>query len=709
MVFTAFLLLAGVALCFPEMAPQALLGILWTGAGALMLARPPEHRIPRSWVLLATGFVTLSLAGFLPQSLLPLSPWRSDLHELGLDTGRHLFVQPGQSAEVLAGFAVTAAVALFLLGHRVPTTGLLRLALGFALGVGTWAAVAMLRHEPGTLFGCFPNRNHTATLLAMGSLAGLGCFAQAIRSKNGWVIALSLGPTCLLMWALFGVSESRAGIVLFAAGLLGWITLTGLRYFGGNTGKALVLILLTVGGVFLIADSTAKKRLTDTIDKLAPSEIGQPPATTSPFSNQTTAPADPPLDARIPIYRDTLAMIRSEPWTGVGPGQFVNVFPQYRAKTISPNHAQCLHPESSWLKMLAETGWPATLCLAAGVVLVAITSLRRARKGRARFLRIGCIVAALLLCLHCIFDVPGHRIGLAWAAALLLAMALRAPGESSRQPSATPSRPARLAWRGIGLLILTAGGILLIAQARQTALLPSARALRHMQQAKALYDADQAAYEEATAAGLEYQPPPERDPLEAALPQVAQTIRVTPLDPHPHYVRGVLALHYDNKHEIAREAFAIQRRLIPTRVNLLLEQARAWMIQSPQRRIDLWQEAMHRATTEATRRTDDRTIISSTYQRILRDAGREDESIAAATLALADGHPELLPLWARNAPTSLLDRELPRLIPSPMETRDRQALFKTWQQRGSRESATEFARSHPDLDLDLQTTPPNPQ
>ncbi|MEI7902111.1 MAG: O-antigen ligase family protein, partial [bacterium] len=650
-VFMTLLLLVLAAVSFPEMAPQALLGILWTGAGVLLLLLPPEVRVPRAWPWLAAGFVGCAMAGFLPRTWLSVSPWRLDLEALGLDTGRYAFVQPGLAAETLAGFAVTAAAAVFLLGHRVGTRLHHRLALGFALGVGVWTVAALCWHKPGAVFGFFPNRNHTATLLVMGTFVGLGSFAQAIRLKDAWKIVLSVVPACLFLWVLFAVSESRAGIVLVTAGLVGWILLTGLRHLRGHAGKAIGLVLIGFFGIFLIADSKVKSRLAETVERIEtpPTASGEPGIS---FGEGAAKQAAPSMDERIAIFHDSWQMIRSEPWSGVGPGQFAQVFPQYPEVTHVRNDSKCLHPESDWLLMLAETGWPATLCLAAGVMAVCGTALNQARHGRARFLRMGCLVAALLLALHGVFDVPGHRSGLVWAAMLLVAMSLRPPADQGHQPAPGPSRGARTAWRCLGGVLVLAGGGLLHAQWTDTPRLPSVQARRHMEQAKALYDADQAAYDRATAEGRDYQPPAAQDPLEAAMMHVGQAIRITPLDPHLHYIRGALALHFNDKPGVAAQAFAIQRRLQPTRVSLPLLQAQAWMIQDPQQTAALWAEALRRAAADQARFPQSPVGIASTYRKVLQAAGK-DQPLTSAALALAGQDSRLLELWARAAPAAL--------------------------------------------------------
>ncbi|MCX6879869.1 MAG: O-antigen ligase family protein [Verrucomicrobia bacterium] len=702
-VFTTILLLVLLAVAFPEMAPQALQGILWSGAGVLMLLRPPEVRQPRAWPWLAAGFVAFSLVGFLPRAWFHGSPWRFDLEALGLDTGPHAFVQPRLAAETLAGFAVTAAVAVFLLGHRVGSRLQHRLALGFVLGVALWTAAALYWHPAGAMFGFFPNRNHTATLLAMGAFVGIGSFAQAIRLKAPWKIALALVPTGLSLWTLLSVSESRAGVVLVAAGVVAWILLTGFRLLRGHAGKAVALLLLGLGGMFLIVDSKVKTRLDKTLELIEnPLSAAGPPRIA--FDEGSAMPPDPMIDGRIAIFRDTWNMIRGETWTGVGPGQFAQVFPQYREQANASSDSRCIHPESDWLMVLAETGWPAALCLAAGVTAVFFAALTHARRGRARLLRMGCLVAALLLCLHGVFDVPGHRVGLGWAAALLVAMSLRRPAEHDATPAPAPSRASRCAWRGMGVVPLLAGVGLLHAEWTNTPVLPSVQALRQMQQAKALYDADLAAYELATAAGRDYQPPPGQDPLEAALERVEHALRIAPLDPHLHYIRGALALHFDDKSGVAAQAFAIQRRLVPTRVNLPLVQAQAWMIQDPQQTLALWAEALRRAAAEDARFPHGPPSpqgMANTYQKVLHACGK-DATLAAAALELAGRDPGLLRCWARAVPAGLLDREMPGILPALPGSDERNAMFRVWVERGSKEVAGTFARMHPELGLSLR-------
>lgn len=676
-VFCGWLALVFVAVCLPELPPQALQGILWTGLGLLMMILPPVVAAPRLWHLLALGFVVMAAAGFLPRTWDHLPFWRADLESLGLATGGHLLVQPRLAAEHWLGHAVTAAAGLYVLGHRVGTRLHLRLLLGFSLMVAVWTVLALLQRPTDGGFGFFPNRNHAATLLAMGGFAALGTLAQAIRFREWWLVALAIPPLALSAVTIFAVSESRAGVVLLVAGFAAWVALSGRQSLRGNAGKAVMLLALGFLGLFLIADSKVKTRIGETFGITR---------------DETTAPsaAELAVDGRLGIFRDTLTMCAGEPWSGVGPGNFEVVFPQYRLLTNAPNESRCLHPESDWLLILAETGWPAALLLLAGTLAVAGTAIYRATLHRqSRTLKMASLVAGLLLAFHGLFDVPGHRVGLAWGAILLVAMALRPHRPQEHHSDRPASTPARLAWRCTGALVLTAGAILLQAQWRGRAVLPSAQVATLVAEARALHQADQEAYQAAKAADLEYLPAPAADPLETALSRVAEAQAINPLNPHLHHVRGVLALYFTDQRDTARLAFARERRLLPTRVSVPMKQARAWMGQDLDEIQVLWRETLRRAAANDELFHDSAFSQVKTYCRLVLEAGK-DENLGLLTMHLAGSNRALLLEWAKSARPALLDRELPAIITREQSADTREELLDIWRKRGDRAAVKAF-------------------
>ena len=149
-------------------------------------------------------------------------------------------------------------------------------------------------------------------------------------------------------------------------------------------------------------------------------------------------------DYRWLIFRDAWTMIQSSPWCGLGLGNFESVFALFR--DASRGVTRSLHPESDWLWVWAEMGWPAVaLLLAAALVFV-----RRAfplREGTNQRLRYTALVGAFLFALHGCVDVSGHRLGTFLAGTLLLGLA------QFRPLAGGPSRWPPILFRGVGLLL----------------------------------------------------------------------------------------------------------------------------------------------------------------------------------------------------------------------------------------------------------------
>lgn len=435
-----------------------------------------------------------------------------------------------------------------------------------------------------------------------------------------------------------------------------------------------------------------------------PPALSPPPVPVAPvkpnvaFDSTHTPEVTFPVDGRMLIYEDTWNLIQNENWTGVGPGSFERVYPHYRDKLGDLNDSDCLHPESDWLLMIAEAGWPATLCLLAGVLAVAATAIWRAWPSGARPLRMGGIVGALLICLHGMFDVPGHRVGLAWAAFLLMAISLRPVRKRKSYSDPLASGLVRTVWRAVGVLPLLAGLVLLQAQWRDAPLLPSAKVRKLLDEAQALYDADAEAYQKATAEGRDYQPTPEEDLLEKALVKVGQAIEVAPFDYRLHGIRGALALHFDDKTELIDRSYAIERALVPTRVKIPMVQARGWLVQNPLKAVPLWREAMERAAADEKRFPQTRFGPLATYQEILAMA-RNHEALCNAALELAGQDVKLLLPWTSVAPAKMLNEQMIKVLPEVASLEARIALFRSWQKYGDPKKAQEFAEQYPQLGL----------
>jgi O-antigen ligase len=603
-------------------------GVMFCGAGGLMLIFRPVHRLPGHWWWLAAAFVVLAGLAFLPAAWFGVPAWRRGLDDLHLDTGPLQVIEPRPAAEMLGVYAITLGGGLWLAGQRVGERFQRIHTLCFVLGVAGYAVLAALLRDHGhpDQFGMFPNRNHTATLLAMGAVCGAGCLMQAIRTRKWLHLAPAAVGTVVCLWALLAWSVSRAGLLLVTLGGLAWLACLGRRYLGRHGGRALILVPLAAVGLFLIADSRLKERLATGAAKLAATEVSD-----QGWADKTTIEQLAAVEFRVPVWRDTLSMIAAAPWSGVGAGQFAGVFPQYRNHSAQQNHADCLHPESDWLWLAAETGLPATLTLLVLVASAGWRSLGSVVRGHSRAVRAACLVAALLVAAHGMFDVPGHRVPLAWAAALLFSLSLRPSIEDGvdRRPVAWPFRCA-------GAVVLAAGLWLLAAahsRVEPPAFLAGATA-RH--QAMQLYSQDHAQQLAAEAAGTKYQPATQADPLERALNLVERALGYALLDRQLWHLRGYLALHFDDKQNLVAPSFAIARALDPTWVGGPLIQARAAASSDPTLAAALCAEALARARQLDQRHPDTPWSEAKTLARVRQ---------------LAAGNPPLAQAWRKRGGT----------------------------------------------------------
>lgn len=620
-VFGVVVAILGLASFFVGTAWAGFHGVLLAFVGLLMLFRPPGISLPRSWWMLAAVFVAGGLTAFLPGSWFPSTDWRRKLESLGVDTGTLWVIQPRMAAEALAILSLMLLIGLWLAGHRASATILRRWSLAFVLGVATYALVSKVAfdaasadssHQGQLQFGFFPNRNHTATYLAMGSICGFGCALQAMRDKRFAWMAASIATTSICLWAITCWSLSRGGVVLVAIGLLIWLPMLGRKYLGKHGIWAVALVLLAGGGIFLLMDNPVRQRLEQTVS-LADSVLAT--RAEEPTLGKSGNDSVQGLDFRIPTFLDTLEMIGTHPWSGVGAAQYYYLFPQYRKRTIIAQDADSYHPESDWLWIAAELGLPSALALLVLVALAFRKSIRQILGGRERALRSACLVAALLVPIHGLFDVPGHRITLALSSAFLFALSVPATlgfGEKRIR--------RRWPFRLLSLPCLLASAWLIYSQwlgGPTPATTAASEALRHAQR---LYAEDLELQKAATQKGLPYQPSPEEDKLEMALESMRKASLVAPLDRDLPRFQAYLSLQFDDKYNEVDNLFAVNRLLDPTWVAEPYQQAQALALIAPAKSAELCREALRRAAMIDLRDQSNHWSSKATFNRIRQTA-----------------------------------------------------------------------------------------
>ena len=307
-------------------------------------------------------------------------------------------------------------------------------------------------------------------------------------------------------------------------------------------------------------------------------------------------------DYRWLIFRDAWTMIKASPWCGVGLGNFESVFALFR--NVSRGVTRSLHPESDWLWLWGEMGWPALVLLLAGAVLF----VRRAfplREGTNQRLRYAALVGALLFALHGFVDVSAHRLGTFLAGTLLLGLA------QVRPPPTPPSRWPPILFRLVGLLLsslawpgssagartLPFPGRLGVENARQAAIVAN----RGHRYAEAIAPADH---------GLEW----------------------APLDWQLYFLRASPAIGLRESPARALDDFRRARFLEPNAYQLPFEEGRAWLGWQPTLALTAWREALQRQGAEE----------AGLYAQMLADATNYDTNVHAGLREFADDRPGLM-------------------------------------------------------------------
>ena len=707
-VFIIFWILCFLLTAAPAFSWHGWRGILILIAGLTMVFRPPVFRLPWIYPVLATATLLLSCLVFLPAGWIHQPAWRPLLEAAGLPLSPYVTIQPASTLESLSLFCLCLVIQLYLLGHRVNHGANHILALCFSMGVAVIALFSIgdevlkwrVPWDPEDTFGPFPNRNHMATLLVMGIMTGTGVAVQSLRVRTWSSGIAALVSVAISVWAIIGHSISRAGIILLMVMFALWMLSLGRTYLRGKVLIAAVLIAGAAVIYFVSGETKVKTRLDLTSDHLTYIAGGEA-ENAALWQNKTGAESLESLDDRLPIFLETLDMLRHEPWTGVGAGQFTFVFPQYRIRSSVDNHVQVLHPESDWLLLATEHGLAAAICFALLLMIVGGKALAGALQGRARALRAGCLAAAAAVPIHGIIDVPGHRMELVWCSLWLVALTIRVdpgPDSNPRAPIPEPDTAGSLgrwSFRLAGIAIMTGGALLIHSQwlgGRTPAALLQEKTLDLVQ---TFYQKEQMELAAATghsnenskiAAGgtdpansagsaMEAVPPAfagqspatSQDNHEHPLSLVEKALETFPMDPHLQYLKAAIAVGLEGKETETQIGFNLAVLLDPSSVSMPLHVAESRAQFETGEIPRLWTEAMKRSG--AREKLD--PLVSenqrNTFAHIMSLCAKYPE-LTSEAVKLAAGRPEsplLLKTWAASANGSSLDIIMPGLLAAP--------------------------------------------
>jgi len=431
----AVLILAA-ALLFGAVDRIVQLGLVFGLAFGFLLHPPEVPRLPPLGAWLGLGLVAFVIAAqFLPFRWFGQTAWRLVLtRDYGVVFPFTRNPEPGRAVDcILMGFlaagwffwvrtlACDRPVRLFLVWALFATAACVAI-VSLALGTRTDYLIYGVRYSPGwTGFGPFPNRNHTAALLAMGALAGIGCVVRSARRRYWLQLAASVALEVVVVVALLE-SKSRGGLLGLGCGAALFAALAISKLRSGNAVAGALAGGLLCATLVLSFGSKVLSRFASPGDGNIPNNL------------------------RWQIWHDAVRVWQDAPLWGHGLGTFAQIFPLYQ--TVQTHEQVILHPESSWLLWLDELG---AIPVAVGAVLllyfIARNAIGAVQAGdRGFFIRAGAFAGVFGLLCHGLWDVPIHRWGTAAFGIALLAIACP-PLQRRRQ-----IRLDRL-WAGAPLLI----------------------------------------------------------------------------------------------------------------------------------------------------------------------------------------------------------------------------------------------------------------
>jgi hypothetical protein len=621
-------------------------GIVWAVLGLYLLVQPPRASLGTATNCVFAAFLLLGLVAYLPAHWFFFPAWRTALiDDFGVTLPATVSPQPwitaGAWLTLLGGmswFYTVSARDLELRSVRFQ----LRL---FVTGVVVLAAISIVFYYLRAAFpfwinnrgfGPFPNRNQTGNLFGIASIVLLACGQDDLRHGRKrwlvWVIALSILIAGLIL------NLSRSGIVILVGGSALWIFVVALRQRSPAwIALACSFLLLLLSAILILGGETLER-----------------------FHLHSLSDTGMSTDFRWKIFRDAWELIRSSPWCGVGLGNFDAVFAIFRKESVGNTRA--LHPESDWLWLWAELGWPAIVIVLAGAALL-IRRVLPLQEGTNQRFRLAALVGAMVFALHGLVDVSGHRVGTALAATLLLGLSLYRPLRLQ------PNRWVAAVFRIVGLILLLGGASWAVAALNKT-LFPGSVGVSN---AKKL----------STIANGEHN-------FGEAISFTTRALGWAPLDWQLYFSRALAEVGAKQPAN-ALDDFRRARFLEPNAYQVPLAEAKVWMSSNPTLAVIAWREAVRRAGPEQ----------SEVYASILRDGALDNPAIRPLLEEIGLGQHGLALAYLGQISGAPFNQAVARLLKSDpnlgdLSDTEKLALFALWSERGDLETLAQTVQQHPD-------------
>ena len=568
---------------------QGALGVFLLPAGLVLVFFRPGCVVPwRFWL----GGALVAIAGataLLPERLFPIPSWREELERLpALRLPESVSLEPFSTLFWLALLGFSLLIALRLLSCRLDQRGMERVALLMVLGCSAYAVTAWFTWQTGwrypffekpswaqPAFGFFPNRNHTAGFLLTGAVLSLGLVHRGMNGGGFLTGIVGGGGLALLSSMLLVFSKSRGGLVFLILGVCIWIAGLG-RYRSRALMAGSVALVLFMGILFAGSRSELLERIKPLAHTDEPAD-GLLLQAAIPEAKPRSA-GNHEYDSRIPIWQDSLRMIRDYPVSGSGLGTYPIVYPFYALKSFA-DQKTAIHAESDWITLCAEGGIPALLAVLACVTVLSFRIPRLSRlSGREWPLRWAFLAAFFAELFHGFVDVPLHKPSLAWWIMMLGGVGFSGCfGEVfAGSGHAVARRLQRLLFILGGAGCIIAGVLLIHAQWGGGAALPPFAADAALKRIASLHRGG--------------------DPssVDQSIRECLRVLSRHPADYRLHYQLAILRISKDGHVGNAMEILEASQHLWPHDPWLVFEQGKLIAAGDPLKAADFWNESLRR-------------------------------------------------------------------------------------------------------------------
>ncbi len=621
-------------------------GLVITVLALYLLVRPPRFSLGTLTNLVFLTLFILAAVAFLPARWFFQPEWRAAfVNDLGIQLPSTLTPQPWITLSYLVSFAAGLSW-LYVVSTQDLELREARFQLRlFTSGIALLAAICIAFYLAHTTlpfwhneqnFGPFPNRNQTGDLFGLAAITILACGQDDLRKgRKRWIVWILV---LVLIVAAILLNFSRSGIGILVAGSALWLAAFAFRQRSPSRlalGVSFSLLLLTA--LLLFGGQTFER-----------------------FHFRDFGSAGISTDFRWQIFHDTFQLIRNSPWFGIGFGNFESIFAIFRDASLSDQRA--LHPESDWLWLWTELGWPAAVLTIVGIALL-VSRVFPLRVGTNQGYRLAALIAALLFAICGIVDVSGHRVGTAFAAIFLI-------GLSQHRPlSLKTSQWISISFRFVGLVLLAAGLSLVVA-ARGEKLLSGSVGVSSAKQLSAVADTERNFSE--------------------TIALTTRALRWAPLDWQLYSARAIAEVELKQTTN-AVDDFRRARFLEPIAYEVALAEGNAWLPSRPVLAVTAWREALRRAGP----------LRPGVYASMLSDTSLRSPEVSPFLEAIGLSEHDLALPYLNRVSDAVFNRALAQLLrndpnlQSFSET-EKLALFSLWSERGDPEEISWAVEQHPD-------------